>query len=62
MRAYSGSSYELRFTGNNMKIKGDPISFEAGKLIYHEMEVAPQFDQTDGLGMQIDVINTLATI
>jgi hypothetical protein len=62
MRAYSGNGYEFRFTGNNLKIKGDPISFEAGKLIYHEMETAPQYDQADGMGMQVDIINTLATI
>lgn len=62
-RAYSsGTTYEFRFTANNMRVKGDPISFEAGKLIYHEQEMSGQYDQTDGAGMGVVIVNNLPTI
>lgn len=58
-----GSSYELRVTFNNLRIKegGDP-AMEAGNLIYQELNLVPTYDTSDGQGMDVKVLNGVSSI
>jgi len=58
-----GSTYELRITINNMKARaGGHPPVESGGIIYQELDWAPTYDSSDAQGVDVKVINNLATI
>jgi hypothetical protein len=64
MRAYTGSTnqYELRATINNYKIRDNDMPTEKESGIYHTMNMAPIYDQTDAQGFDLKLINAVPTI
>lgn len=64
MRAFSGSSneYELRVTMNNLKSTNDNTPTDSSTVVYHEQDFAPQYDTSDGQGVDVKVINGRSTI
>lgn len=63
MRSYSGSTnqYELRWTVNNMT-GNDSVSSESGKPIYADIEYSVNYDQTDGQGFGVTLIDAVPTV
>lgn len=64
MRAYSGATnqYELRITLNNLKSSTDTNPTDSSSVVYHEVDLVPQYDTSDGQGVDVKVINTRSTI
>lgn len=62
MRSFSETGYELRVTANHIKPKTNDTPTEAEGVIYSDVDYGAQFDQTDGQGMDVKVINAVATI
>lgn len=58
-----GSTYELRITLNNLKLKNNPKPMlKTEEILYSEMEYAPVLDTSDGQGMSVTVLNAVSTI
>lgn len=64
MRAYSGSAneYELRVTLNNLKSSTDTNPTDSSSVIYHEVDLVPQYDTSDGQAVDVKVINSRSSI
>lgn len=64
MRAYAGNAnqYELRVTLNDLRTKTKAIPTDSGTAIYQEDDLSPNYDQTDGQGFDVKVINAISTI
>lgn len=62
--AYSGSTnqYQLKVTLNNLSIIKDEVGTSSGEAIYHDLEVAPNYDTSDGAGATWAVINAVSTV
>lgn len=63
-RHFAGASnqYELRVTMNHMKV-GNPVpGIESGNVIYSEQLLRPQYDTSDGQGMDVKAINELSSL
>ena len=65
IRHYSGATnqHELRVTLNNIKTDGTiKPNLSSGDINYSELDYIPQYDTSDGQGMDVKVINGLTTI
>lgn len=64
MRSFSGANneHELRVTFNDIRAMTDETASESGGVNYHEIEYSINYDQTDGQGMGVTVINGLANL
>jgi hypothetical protein len=62
IRHFSETGYELRVTINNYKIQENGPALKEGEIIYQEMKVLPQYDTSDGQGMDVKVLNNVSTI
>lgn len=65
IRHFSGptNQYELRITLNHIKTSGNPMpDIKANSVNYSEITYMPQYDQTDGQGADIKVIDALSTV
>ena len=59
--AYVGAvTYELRVTFNHIKTDSPTPSITAKQVNYSNIKYIPQYDQTDGVGFGITIINGLA--
>lgn len=62
MRCFSETGYELRITMNNLKSKTLDIPTEQSGIGYQEIDAGTSYDVTDGQGMDMKVINALASL
>jgi hypothetical protein len=64
MRCFSGSTnqYELRITLNDIRAMTDETPTESEGVVYHEVEYAINYDDSDGQGMDVKVINNIASL
>lgn len=62
MRSFSESGYELRITANSIAPKTNDMPTETGAVIYHEIDYGTAFNQSDGQGMDVKIINAVSTI
>lgn len=64
IRMYAGTTnqYEFRITMNNLRGKPSGVPTETGGVIYQEIDYASTYDQTDGQGMLLTVIDATATV
>lgn len=62
--AYSGDSneYALKVTLNNMTQRTEDIPTESGGTVYEEIEMGGNYDQSDGQGFSVQVINAVSTV
>lgn len=60
--ASNGTTYELRITMNNIKIKkgGDGPDIKVGEWEYYQLEYNVDYDSTDGSAWDVKVINAIA--
>lgn len=63
-RAFSGltNQYELRVTLNDLRTSQLSVPSESASNILKEMTYLPNFDQSDGKGFEVAVINAVSTI
>lgn len=63
IRMFSESGYECRVTLNNLTITagGDKPMIKDQESEYYELEYTPIYDQTDGQGFSVTVINNVAS-
>lgn len=64
IRHYAGATnqYELRITLNNLKPKsGVKPNLESNKILYSEIDYAPVYDSGDAQGVDVKVINAIAS-
>ena len=63
IRHYSeGSSYELRITLNNLVASDAPTPLKSGSIVYADFKFKAFYDTSDAQGLDVKVINALATI
>lgn len=64
MRSFAGASdeYELRVTLNNLAFTELDIPTDSAAIIYQDIVAMPNYDQSDGQGFDVKVINNVATI
>jgi hypothetical protein len=64
VRHFAGAArqYELRLTFNHMKVDNPIPPVEAGSVMYSEQVYKQQYDQIDGKGLEVTVINNRATV
>lgn len=61
-RSFSANQqYEWRFTMNDLRIKTNQQQTESDKVIYEEIDFQSNYSSSDGQGMDLKVINNLAT-
>lgn len=51
---------EVRITINNIKTKDAPVPLKTGEIIYLDAAYSPQYDASDGQGVDVKVINDVA--
>lgn len=56
------NAYQLKVTLNNLSITKDALQTSSGAAIYHDLELAPNYDSTDGLGATWAATNAVATV
>lgn len=63
VRMFSESGYECRVTMNNLVITagGDKPLIKDQESEYYELEYTPAYDQSDGQGLDVKVINNIAS-
>jgi len=62
IRHFSGSDHELRVTFNNLKFIENPVELNTGEIVYAEGSLKPQYDESDGQGFDVTLLNNVATI
>lgn len=63
VRMFSETGYECRITMNNLTITagGDKPLIKDQESEYYELEYTPVYDQSDGQGIKVEVINNIAS-
>ena len=64
VRSYAGATnqYELRVTLNNIVVRKDSTATDSNAPIYHEIDYAANWDNTDSQAFLVTVINAVSTI
>jgi hypothetical protein len=62
IRHFSGDDHELRVTLNNLRFIEDPVELKTGEIIYAEGTMKPIYDVSDGQGLDVTVLNSVASI
>lgn len=62
IRMFSGASHELRVTLNNLRFTENPVELNTGEVVYAEGPMKPQYDSSDGQGLDVKVINSVSSI
>jgi len=62
IRHFSETGYEFRVTLNNLRANEMPVPMKTGEILYLEAKFSAFYDTSDAQGMDIKVLNGLATI
>lgn len=56
------NQYQLKITFNDLRITKDAVPTTSGGAIYHDLEMKPNYDTTDGAGETWAVTNAVSTV
>lgn len=62
VRHFSGTSYELRVTLNNVKFTEHPTNLNTGEIVYADGKMVAQYDSSDAQQFSVSVINNVSSI
>lgn len=62
VRHFSGTSYELRVTLNNVKFTEHPTNLNTGEIVYADGKMVAQYDSSDVQQFAVSIINNVSSI